>query len=157
VFARLAQPRDSQLNLAECSICCLVGRLGATQHCPPHAKRALSQAEKRSSNRASHLVQADSIPIKHCSWPCAPRPPPAALSPTHFPHPPFQAIFRPSFLLSRRPPLTHLPSPLPPSPPQSPLHSQTCFGQTPVKNNNLVLVSPNRLSSTSSIRSLLVN
>jgi hypothetical protein len=72
VFGRLGQPRDSHLILAFHTFGCLVGRVGSIKRFPQ--KRALSQAEERSSIRASLPSKAASLEM-----PPAPGPNPAGV------------------------------------------------------------------------------
>jgi hypothetical protein len=81
VFGRLGQPRDSQLILEFHTFSLLVGWVRLTGHCAPHAKKALNQADERSSNRASLLNLAEFAPQSRGP---TPRPLPGPLPPSHF-------------------------------------------------------------------------
>jgi hypothetical protein len=56
VFGRLSEPRFSHLSLAEQTICCLLGWLGPSQHCPPHANKA-SQPGRVAKLKSSFATQ----------------------------------------------------------------------------------------------------
>jgi hypothetical protein len=87
VFGRPAELRNSHLNIAQSTICCLLDRRGLSRHCRPHTKMPsqLGLVGKLKSSFATELGRVD--PAKHCSGtrrPPDPHPPTSFSS--HFPH-----------------------------------------------------------------------
>jgi hypothetical protein len=102
VFGRLGELRYSHLNLAQPTICCLLGQL-VISALPKSYKKWLSARPDCEAQIELHTSpKLTPYPQNTVDWyRGTPRPPPASFSPSHFPH----RSFLPSPLLSHRPSL----------------------------------------------------